>query len=158
MSLPVDEVLSVLREHVTDSSTLQAITKDLIKTEKEIKEAKAADKTPKAKTRMVALIRGNAELKQLVAAGAFVLSVPDDDTTNTYSGDGLLARLNKAAVSHNEAPRKRRSKNNRKIKTLFDAMTLLKAKTIKASGSTFSIKQKGQPIEVVVVEKEDIIS
>ena len=129
-----------------------------IAAEKEVKAEKAAEASVKTKTRLAILIRGDAALQQAVAAGAYVLSVPDDDTvSNTYMAEGLLNRVIAAAKEHNEAPRPRRGKSKRSIKTLNDAMTLLKAKTIKASGSQFSIKQKGMPVEVVVVTKEELL-
>lgn len=156
ISLPLSDVLAVVRDHVTDPTQLAAIQAELLKTQRQIAADKEAEKgAPKGKTRLCVVIQGDAALKEAVAAGCYVLSVPDpeDDAelSNTYMGEGLLGRIYTACRAHNDAPKKRRAKAKRKIQTLVDAMSLLKAKTIKESGSTFGIKQKGQPVEIVVV-------
>ena len=157
--LPIDDIIAVLRDYVPDSTTLQSITKELLRTEREAKAA--GDKAgPKAKTRLAILVRGTPELQRLVTQGAYIVSLPDGDddpTTTTYMGQALVERIRKAAIAHNEAPKGRR-KAKRRIQTLHDAMTLLKAKTIKESGSVIGIKQKGTPAEVVVVLNEDLLS
>ncbi len=157
MTLDTDTVLEVIRHHVTETVTLHAIAKELLATAKQEKEA--AVKEPRGKTRLVALIRGDEALKFLVAGGAFTVAVPDGDddpTTTTYHGDALVERLRKAAIAHNEAPAKRRGKRAAKIETWQQAFSILKAKTIKGSGSQISIRGKGNPIEVVVLTKETI--
>lgn len=159
VSIPLSDVLAVVRDHVTDAGQLAAIQAELLKTQRQIAADKEADKgAPKGKTRLCAIIRGDEALKRAVAGGCYILSVPDpeDDAelANTYMGEGLLGRLYTACRAHNEAPKKRRAKAKRPIKTLPDAMSLLRAKTIKESGSTFSVKQKGTPVEIVVVTSE----
>ena len=153
--IPLEDVIEVLKRHLS-TTTLQTVAKDLIAAEKELK-AHRGDAGPKSKKRLVAMVRGDAQLKALVAAGAYVVSVPDNDADpshSTYTGDGLVKRIVAAARAHNDTPQKRRGRNRRLIKTFNDAMTMLRAKTIKQSGSTISIKAKGVPIEVVVVEHE----
>jgi hypothetical protein len=153
MSLPIDDTLAVLRDHIKDQTVLKQIAQDLIAAEKEAKESKVT--TPKGKTRLVALVRHDGG--SLVGAGAYIVSVPDDDTTDTYSKDGLLNRLRKAAQEYNDSPRKRRAKGKPvKIETWTDLFRNVKAKTLKASGSNISIKAKGDPVELVVLEKETI--
>lgn len=157
MSLPIDDIITILRDggHLTDPKALQAAARDLIAAEKEVKESK--EPAVKTKTRLSIVIQGTDELKQLVAGGAYVLSVPDDDSVaDTYMGEGLIGRIATAARAHNDAPRGRR-KSKRVIKTLNDAMTGLRVKVIKQSGSQFSIRGKGQPVEVVVVTAESIV-
>ncbi len=160
-SIPISDVLAIIRDNVTDATQRAAIAAELLKTQKQI----AADKAtaePRGKTRLAVVLRDDTStsaLKDAVAAGCYVLSVPDpeDDTTlaNTYMGAGLIGRIQTAARAHNEAPRKRRSKGKRIITTLHDAMTLLKAATIKGSGSAFGVKQKGTPVEIVLVPCAD---
>lgn len=155
MSLPIDDVLSILRDHIVDQTSLKAIAQDLIEAEKEVKESKST--APKGKTRLVAFVRGDEALKSAVAGGAFVASVPDDDTTATYSGDALVERIRKAAVAHNDKPRKKgRGRTRSKIETWTDAFRCLKSKALKESGSKISIKQKGENVEVVVLTTEKV--
>lgn len=154
MSLPVTDTLDILRAHLKDASLLNAIAKDLIAAEKEIKDAKEPA-AAKGATRLAVLIRGDAALQQAVAGGAWVVSVPDDDTTATYASDGLINRLRAAVTAHNEAPKGRR-KAKARIQTWFQALTGLKAKVIKESGSVIGIKQKGTPCEVVVLTSETV--
>ncbi len=161
MSLAIDDTLEVIRVHLKDNSTLlNAIAKDLIKAEKEIAAAKSAENEsdgPKMKNRFVVLIRSDDSetLKPLVAAGAFILAVPDDDQSiETYSGEGLIGRIATAARNFNETMK--RKKGQRTIRTFVSAMSGLKTKAIKNSGSNFLIKTK-IPVEVVVVDKENIV-
>ena len=158
MSLPIEEIISVLKEHLSDSAKLNAIAKDLIKIEKEVKEASASEKTPKAKNRFVILLRTDpsqaAILKPLVEVGGYVLTVPDDtQLVETYSGAGLLQRIYKAARQWNE--NLKRKKGSRTIKTFVSAMEILKPKAIKESGSEFKIKAS-YPAEIIVIDKEEI--
>ncbi len=154
--MTIDDTLAILRDHVSDSSLLQAIARDLIAAEKEDKAAK--EPTSKSKTILKVLIRGDSALKAMVAAGGYILSVPDDDSvSNTYMADGLLGRITTACRTHNDAPKQRRGKKRRQIKTLNEAMVGLKSKVIKQSGSAFTIKGKGIPCEIVVVEKEELL-
>lgn len=154
MSLLIDDVLSILKTHVSDDQTVRAIAKDLIKIEKEIKQANLTERSKPNKNRLVVLIRGDAPLKQLTAGGAYIVSVPDNDQTSTYSGDSLLARISSAARTFNDSLK--RKKGNRAIRTFVQAMESLKSKAVKASGSSFLVKTK-YPTEVVVVDKEDIL-
>lgn len=155
MSLPLDETLAVLRDHITDNAVLQAIAKDLAKTEREIKESRPHTKA--AKTRLVALLRSDdPAVKRAAEAGVFIVSVPDSEETATYSGESLLSRLRKAVAAHNDAPKGKRRKAKVVIQTWFQAFTHLRAKTIKESGSTITVKQKGTPAELVVLEKEEV--
>lgn len=154
MSLPLDEVIAVLAKHLP-SAQVQSIAKDLIAAEKAAKEEKVTE--PRGKTRLVAMLRSADPAVKLAAqAGVFVLAVPDDDSTATYSGASLISRFQKAAIAHNEQPRKRRSKGKTKIETWQELFTHVKAKTFKASGSAISLKQKGFPCELVVLETEGI--
>lgn len=162
MSLPIDDVLDILRQHLPkdDPNLLQAVAKDLLQAEREAKAANASD-APKAKTRLAIVMRGDEALQRAVTQGGYIVAVPDGDedpTTSTYMGDGLRDRLIKAAKQHNEAPKGRRGKSKRKIETLHDAMTILTSKTLKASGSQITIKQKGVPAEIVVFTKEQILA
>ena len=157
-TIPVDDVLDVIRQHVKDTATVHAIAKDILAAQKEIAAEKAADKEKgvKTKNRFVVLIRSDdgAKLKPLVGGGAYVMTVPDDSTSNTYMGEGLLARISSAARTFNDSLK--RKKGNRAIKTFVQAMESLKSKAVKASGSSFLVKTK-YPAEVVVVDKEDIL-
>ncbi len=155
--LPIDETLAVLRDHITDNAVLQAIAKDLLKTEREAKEERKH--APRGKTRLLALLRSaDPVVARAVEAGVFIISVPDDDSTATYSGASLLSRLRSAVTLHNEtsAKRGRRAKPRSKIETWQQAFTQLRAKTIKESGSTIGIKQKGNPAECVLLLTEGV--
>lgn len=161
-SLPVDDTIEVLRSHIKDATLLNAVVKDLLAAQREVAQAKAAEaeanKGVKTKNRYTVLIRADpgeaAKLRQLVAAGGYVLTVPDDDTTDTYSGDGLLGRISTAARTFNDSLK--RKKTSRLIKSFIQAMENLKAKAIKSSGSNFSIKNR-YPAEIIVVDKEEVL-
>ncbi len=150
--MTVNDTLDILRGHLTDSTLLNAIAKDLIKAEKEVKAAKVAQ--PKGKTRLVALVRQDPGSPTL--GGAYIVSVPDDDTTNTYAAEGLLNRLRKAAAEHNDAPRPRRGKPKTKVETWDQLFRYVTPKTLKASGSQIGVKAKGNAHELVVLAKETI--
>ncbi len=157
MSLPIDEIVQILRDggYVTDAQTLQKVAKDLTAAEREEKEAKASA-GPAAKTRLTILLRSDdPKMQSTLNAGAWVAGVPDDDTTNTYMGAGLVDRLRKAVAEHNDTTPKRGRKKKR-IETWNQAMTLLKSKTIKGSGSQLTIKQKGILAEIVVLPTENV--
>jgi len=162
-SLPVDDTIEVLRSHIKDATLLNAVVKDLLAAQREVAQAKAeeaaANKGNKTKNRYTVLIRADAseaaKLRQLVAAGGYVLTVPDDDTTDTYSGEGLLGRISTAARTFNDNLKRKRT--SRLIKSFVQAMECLKTKAIKSSGSSFAIKTK-TPVEIVVVDKENILS
>ncbi len=157
-SIPVDDVLSIVREHVKDTKTIHDIAQAILATQKEIAKANAAEKgsLPKMKNRYVVLIRSDnaAALKPLVGAGCYIMTVPDDDTIDTYSGEGLLNRITKAARVFNDSLKKNRA--TRAIRTFVQAMEGLTSKAIKGSDSSFRIKAK-YPAEVVVVENESIL-
>ena len=84
--------------------------------------------------------------------------MPDGDAdANLYSGEALLTRLRTAAKAHDEQPRKRRAKGKpTKIVTWADCFRHVKAKTFKASGSAITVRAKGDPVEVVVLDKETL--
>ena len=160
MSLPIDEVLSTLRDHITDNALLQKISQDLTKVEQELKDAKEPA-AKGGKTRLAILIRGDKALAAAVAGGAYVMGVPDAGDTDavessTYMGDALINRLRKAVVTHNEAPKGKRGKKRAKIETWFQAFSTLRPKAIKESGSQMTIKQKGVPAEVIVLLNENV--
>ncbi len=162
-NLPIDNTLEILRKHITDSTLLNAVVKDLIATQKEIAKEKLAEaeanKGLKIKSRYTVIIRADpsesAKLKSLVGAGAYVLTTPDDATTDTYTGDNLLKRIYSAARYWNDNLKRKRG--SRVIKTFVSALETLKPKTIKESGSEFKIKAS-YPAEVVVVDIEGIPS
>ncbi len=160
MSLLIEDILAILRDgnYLTDSTTLQAVAKDLIQAEKEVAATKETA-GPAAKTRLTVLIRGDAALRAAVAGGAWIVSVPDDtESTQSYTANYLIDRLRKAVAEHNDAPKARRGRAKRVIKTWFEAFTTLKAKTIKASGSAIGLKGKGSLAEVVVLEDETVLA
>ncbi len=151
MSLSIEEVLSVLKPRL-DTATLTTVARELNKIEEEVKEDKKT--APKGKTRLVCLIRGDdPALIRAAQAGVFVLGVPDDETTATYSGEGLINRIN-AAIALNNDSKPKRGRKRAKIDTYAQGFSILKSKTVKESGSTFSIKGKGFPVELVVLTKE----
>ncbi len=153
--LPIDSTIAILKDHLKDTSILNAVVKDLLKAEKEEKEAKVSS-GPAAKSRLTILLRSDdPKMQSALNAGAWVAGVPDDDTTNTYMGAGLVDRLRKAVAEHNDTTPKRGRKKKR-IETWNQAMTLLKSKTIKGSGSQLTIKQKGILAEIVVLTSEAV--
>lgn len=155
--IPTDDILAIIRDKISDSSLVQSITKDILAAEKELKQDRAEGVSPKAKTRFVIFLRSEDKaMYQAVKAGAVIASVPDDDSTATYSGRALLQRLQTAVIAHNEQPRKRKTKGTAKIITWQDAFTRLKSKTIKVSGSSIAIKNKGLPAEIVILETENV--
>ena len=162
-TLPIGDALDVVRQYVTDPEVLKKIAAALNAAQRENAAAKAADKeagTSKSnRYRLVVLVRGDSTLKPLVAGGAFVFAVPDGEEdvalSDTYSGEGLLQRFYNAVRAHNDAPKGKRGKATRKIKTFAEAIRYLKPKTIKGNGSAFKIKTTA-PVEVVVVEKEEV--
>lgn len=160
MSLPIEDIICILRDggHLTDPKALQAAAKDLLAAEREVKASK--DTTKSGKTRLTILLRSDdPKMQAALAAGAWIVSTPDGDadpTVNTYHGEGLVKRLQAAVVAHNEAPRAKRAKVKRRITTWHDALTLLKSKTIKESGSQIGIKAKGALAEVVVLTTEAV--
>lgn len=147
MSLDLDVVLNVLRSHQIDGDNLIPIARDLIAAEKQVKAEEAQDKTPKAKTKLVVLIRGDGATKRAVEAGAFVVSVPEERSAST-----ILDSLRMAVVRHNETITKRRA--SRTIRTFARAMEWLRPKHLKPF-EIGSVKTK-TPIEVIVVEAADI--
>jgi hypothetical protein len=153
MSLPTDEVLSIIKSHLPDPKVVQAIAKDLAAAEKEIKEERQATAGPKAKKRLVVLIRGDSATKAAVEGGAWVVALPEDGNTAT-----LLDNVATAVRASNNALKRNRA--TRMIRTFARAMEWLKPKAIKGAAegnptAVFSIKTK-TPIEVVVVEREEI--
>lgn len=155
--IPTDDVLAIIRENIKDSSLVQSLTKEILAAEKELKQERAEGATPKAKTRLIAFLRSeDPVVARAVQAGVVIVSVPDDGSTSSYSGDSLIQRFRTAVIAHNDTPRKRKTKSAAKIVTWNDAFTRLKAKTIKASGSTIGIKTKGVPSEVVVISSESV--
>lgn len=162
MSLPVDEIMSVLRDHVPDTKTLQAIAADLTKVEEEIKTSKEV--SPRGKTRLVAFIRADdPKLASLLQAGAYIVQVPDGAEDGgdlpeaaTYTGEALLQRLRVAAVAHNDERPKRRGKPRVKVETWHQLFSHLKAKTLKESGSKVTIKAGGMPVEVIPLVGENV--
>lgn len=153
--MTIPDIIAVLRDEalVTETPRLQAIARALEKAERETKEQRKAE--PRGKTRLVILVRGDAALQRALDGGGWVVSVPDDDTTNTYSAEGLVNRLRKAVIAHNEAPKGRR-KAKTKVETWAQCFTQLRAKTLKDSGSQIGIKQKGNPAELVVLTSETV--
>lgn len=147
MSIPIDEILATLRNHKIEGDNLTAIAKDLIAVERELKEEKANEKEPRAKTKLVVLIRGDASLKRAVEGGAYVVSVKQDDNTAT-----LLERIKLTVKDSNE--KIKRGRASRVIRTFARAMEWLKPKALKLHGIQ-GIKNK-TPVEVVVVESPDI--
>lgn len=155
MSLPVDEIVAVLRDHV-DSPTLQAIAKDLLKVEADNKRANTSEKPNRTKSRFVVLLRSEDEaVIKAVQAGAYLVSTPDDETTDTYHGKALLQRLDKAVAHHNDNPPRGRGKGkHRVIKTLAEAMEGLKGKALAATDSPKLKIRTKLPVEIVVVSHE----
>jgi hypothetical protein len=153
--LALSETLAVLRDHVLDTGTLAAIATELRKTAADAAKARASDRQPKAKSRHVILLRSDDKaVCDAVAAGAYVLTVPDDDTTlATYSGDALLARLSKAVQHHNDTPARGRRKH-RPIKTFTEAMEHLKPKALSHTDSPKLRIKTRLPVEVVIVTRE----
>jgi len=147
MSLSIDDTLDILRAHKIDGPNLTAIAKDLIAAEREIKEEKASDKTPKPKNRLVVLIRGDASLKRAVEGGAFVVSIPEADSAST-----ILEKVKASVKTYNETIKRGRA--SRVIRTFARAMEWLRPKALKPNGIT-GIKTK-TPVEVIVVESPDI--
>lgn len=147
MSLDLDTVLSILRDHKIDGDNLIPIAKDLIAAEKEAKASDAAEKTPKAKSKMVVLIRGDASLKRLVDGGAWVVAIPEMDSSST-----LLAKVEASVKQSNDSLKRGRA--SRVIRTFARAMEWLKPKVTKEHGIV-GIRTK-QAVEVVVVESEAI--
>ncbi len=148
-------VIVSLRDNGAPAELIAATVADLRKAAKQEKDTPA---TPKAKTRFVALVRGDLALQKALDGGAWIVSVPDGDedpTTTTYHGGGLVNRLRKAALAHNEAPKGRR-KAKTKVTTWRELFAYVKASTIKASESAITFRQKGTPCEVVVLTEETI--
>jgi hypothetical protein len=159
-TLPISDVLDVVRQHVSDPVALKAIQAELLAAQRENAAAKLADKEAggaKNKYRFAVFIRGDASLKPLVAGGAFIVAVPDTDgpESETYVGEALLQRFYKAVKTHNEAPKGKRGRTRSIIKTFAEAFRILKPKTIKQSESLFKLKGS-DPVEVIVVEKEEV--
>lgn len=154
MPLPLGEIIATLNEHLTDRTLVLAISKDLIAAEKAAKEEKTAE--PRGKTRLVCFVRKDLG-SNVLGSAAYVITVPDTDRpeSETYHGAALLGRLRKAAQAHNEAPRGRR-KARAKVTTWMDLFRGVKAKTFKASGSAISVKAKGEPVELVILESEEV--
>lgn len=159
-SIPVPEVLAVIRDHVKDPETVKAVAADIAKIQREIaqeKEAEKEGKGPKSKNRFVVLIRSdNPAAQSVAAAGAYVVTVPDDDTTDTYNGTALLERIKKAVAYHNEKPAGKRGRKRSIIKKFTEAMANLKSKVFKETESKVLVKTK-LPVEVVIVDKEEIV-
>lgn len=146
MSLDIDTILSVLRSHQIEGDSLTPIMRDLILAEKEEKAAAAEEKTPKAKSKMVVLIRGDASLKRLVEGGAWVVAIPEMDSAST-----LLDKITASVKTQNESIKRNRS---RVIRTFARAIEWLKPKVGKQHGiSGFKTRL---PVEVVVVESETV--
>jgi hypothetical protein len=160
-TLPIGDILDVIRQHITDPKELKSIQDELLAAQRENAAAKLAEKEagdgPKNKYRFAVFIRGGAALKPLVAGGAFIVAVPDTDGPEsiTYTGEALLQRFYKAVKTHNEAPKGKRGRTRALIKTFAEAFRILKPKTIKASESLFKLKGT-DPVEVIVVEKEEV--
>lgn len=160
-TLPIADVLDVVRQHVKDPATLKTIQAELLQAQRENAAAKLADREAgagaKNKYRLAVFIRGDASLKPLVAGGAFIIAVPDTDgpESETYVGEALLQRFYKAVKTHNEAPKGKRGRARSIIKTFAEAFRVLKPKTIKQSESLFKLKGS-DPVEVIVVEKEEV--
>lgn len=162
-SIPIPEVLSILRDHVEDPQALKRITEELAKIQRELAAEKEAEKEanangPKTKNRFVVLLRSDdPKAAQAVAAGAYVLTVPDDDTTDTYNGQALIERLRKAVRYHNDSGSKGgRGRKKMLIKRFVDAMAYLKTKALKETESKVLIKTKA-PVEVIIVGGENLI-
>ena len=149
MSLDLASVSDVLRQHVTDHATFQAILKDLIATEKQAAAAGAADKTPRAKTDFVVLIRGDTTLQRAVEGGAWIIKQPEGSDTTT-----LLDRINRAAGTHNDRL-KGKQRANRLIRTFARALELIRPKSVTACDAKFKVVTK-TPVEVVVVTSDAI--
>ncbi len=157
MSLAIDSILAVLRDggHLTDTKALQAAAKDLIAAEREAKEEKSTEK--RGKTRLVGLVRMDAG-ERVDLGGVYLLSVPDleEPEGDTYAGESLLSRLRKAAIAHNEQPRKRRGKPVTKVETWDQFFRGVKARTLKESGSAITVRAKGNAHELIVLDRETI--
>lgn len=151
MSLDLDSVLDVLRSHDLPSPTLQAIAKDLIAAERQTKEEAAAESAanPKVKTKMVVFVRGNAALRDLVAGGAWVLRVREDDQTTT-----IQSRVKAVAKLYNE--RLTRHRSSRVIRTWARALEWAKGKVVKDAQGAYTVLTR-QPVEVQVVEREEVM-
>ena len=151
MSFSTDEVLSIVRDFVTDPIQVKAVTAALIAAEKEAKNERATAE-PKTKKRLVVLIRGDAATRRAVEGGAWVVALPKNAETAT-----LLDKVSAAVRCSNDALKRKRATHT--IKTFARAMEWPKAKAIKAASVSgaqdFSIKTK-TPVEVVVVEKEEM--
>lgn len=162
-SIPTDEVLSVLKKHIQDFATVQAIAKDLLAVQKELAEEKrAAAGGPKRKNNFVIVIRGDDSVKRAVEAGAYVLTVPNCDseteTTETFTQNTLIERVKKAVKVDNELPNAKRGryarKASHKITTFVSAMENLRTKAIKQAHqgpSMFTIKTR-TPVPIIVVD------
>lgn len=156
MSLPVDDVIAVLREHVKDSTVLNAIAKDLLQAEREAKAEQPRATAPKS--RFVALVRGDEALRRAVAGGCWIVSVPsgEDPSVSTYGGQSLITRLARAAKHQSEAPSRRRPKKGGRIKTWAELFRWLRPKAIKASESPGLRLRVTEPCEVVVLTTEEV--
>ena len=152
MPIPVDDAIDILRGHISDSATLQAIAKDLLAAEKEAKADRGSDAAPKTKNTMVVLIRGDAALKSKLEGGAWVVSVPDP-VDGQRNPTPLLDRVSRAVKGYNEGLK--RGKTNKSIRTFARAMEKLSPKSIKNSGGDFKVKTK-LPVEVIVVESDTV--
>lgn len=153
MPLPLDDVLSILRDHVSDPKTVKAITLDLVAAEKEVKQEREATAEPKAKKRFVVLLRGDAILKPALEGGAWIVAIPEGQ-----SAEQLLGNVSSAVRASNDALKRNRA--SRVIKTFARAMEWLKPKAIKTAADgdaakVFAIKTK-TPVEIVLVEREEI--
>ena len=150
MALPIESVLSIVRDHITDPTQRAAIAKALQAAEKEVKSERAESAAPKAKKRFVVLIRGDATLKAAVSGGAWIVAENEGNDTNT-----LLSRIASAVRCSNDALKRNRA--TRTIKTFARAMEWLKPKAIKVASpeQPWSVKTK-VPVEVLVVEQESL--
>lgn len=150
MSIPLDEIVSVLSTHLKDPAQVRAITEELKAVEAEAKESRASASAKRTKTKQVVLIRGEASLKPLVAGGAWIVAVPEDDQTAT-----LQDRIRTSARAYNDGLRKDRA--TRLVKTFARALEWVKGKVIKqACGSHPYQVRTRLPVEVQVVENPDL--
>lgn len=151
-----DDIIGTIKKHVTDEVAVQKIARDLQAIKREVEQNKPdkSEKTGKER-KFVVFLRGDEALKKAISGqGAWILNCPDDETSNTYSADGLVERLKKAARYSNDNPPKTRRKPF-SIKTFVQLFEYLKPRSIKDSESDFKIKTK-LPVELIVLDKESI--
>jgi hypothetical protein len=143
MAIKLDDLQTILIESGLSTEQRQ----NVIRTAKQFEDEAASERevSPKTKSKLTVLIRGDESLADTIQQ-AWIVKTPDEQDDNS-----LLDRLKLAAVKHNEGLKKKKHL----VELWRDVFFYIKRKTTKVPEINVDVKTK-EPVRVVIIPNERV--